>query len=162
MYIDWTCAVIFIVGVLIGVIFQCLEIYSLSRSHRGTNQKVFKSLFWIANIKVFILLIAIGVAIAFGCLQAHCHGDASSTVYSNCKSYTSAAAVLEWVISFILFIYFFSHILDFWPARDPYSNFDPRAMQSSGVYLDLETDPRNLHHQSYNDAEMAKWYYHEQ
>lgn len=113
--------VVFIVGLLLGVFFQCCEIYALASSHQGYSKKVFKTLFTISAVKTSILVIAIAVAIAFGVLYVHCDGDRFSTKHDNCSQYVNAASGCEWTVAFILFVYFFTHVADFWDARHRYN-----------------------------------------
>lgn len=124
--------VVFVVGILLGVFFQCLEIYSLAASHRGTSQKVFRTLFIISTCKAAILIVAIILAICFAVLYRHCSGKANSLDYPNCSTVTNAAAGCEWALAFVLFAYFFSHVADFWDARHRYGMIDNGA--------DVDTD----------------------
>ena len=89
--------VLFIAGYIVSAIFICWEYQRLGVHFRETS--VLRYSFW---IKLFFILVELGLAIAFGVTQ-------------NQKKY-NAAAVLEWVIAFIYFFYVLSFFIDFMPA----------------------------------------------
>lgn len=89
--------VLFIGGYIISAIFICWEYQRLGIHFR--QHSILRYSFW---VKLTFILLEVALAIAFGVTQRQ-------------KSY-NAAAVLEWVIAFIYFIYVLSFFMDFMPA----------------------------------------------
>ncbi|SPO23313.1 uncharacterized protein UTRI_01991 [Ustilago trichophora] len=109
--VHWSMTLIFVVFVALSVLFQVLQVFSLSHDHdRLTTLKV------IAIIKAIILSLAIAGAIAFIICYGICRGDAYPG-NNRCDKIISAAAVCEWAIAFLLDIYFLTYLVDLWPAH---------------------------------------------
>lgn len=88
---------LFIGGYVISAVFICWEYQRLGIHFR--EHSVLRYSFW---VKLSFILLEVALAIAFGVTQRQ-------------KQY-NAAAVLEWVISFIYFFYVLSFFMDFMPA----------------------------------------------
>lgn len=89
--------VLFIGGYIISAIFVCWEYQRLGIHYR--QHSILRISFW---IKLAFILLEVVLAIAFG-------------VLGNQKKW-NAAAVMEWIISFIFFFYVLSYFIDFLPA----------------------------------------------
>ncbi|WWC60534.1 uncharacterized protein I303_103108 [Kwoniella dejecticola CBS 10117] len=112
--IHWTMTLVFIVGVALSAIFQSAEVWSLHKDHPDR-----KSLRRNSILKLTVVIIAIACAIAFGATYSICGGNATpykSHTAATCNRVTSAAAALEWTVSFILVFYFLTIAADLWPA----------------------------------------------
>lgn len=113
-YIHWPMALVFIVGTALSGIFQSAEIWSLHKDHPDRKSLLRNSIF-----KLIIVTIAILGAIAFGVTYGLCGGNPFATsrfTANQCNSITSACAALEWTIAFLLTFYYFTLVLDLWPA----------------------------------------------
>jgi len=109
--VHWICTVIFVLFVAFSCVFQTWEFFALQEDHPDRNHLRRNSI-----IKVIVLTAAICVAIAFAALYAVCHGNGGNEATARCDKITSAAAVCEWTVSFLLAIYFATFVLDLWPA----------------------------------------------
>lgn len=109
--VHWSMTLIFVVFVALSVLFQVLQIYSLS--HDYNRLATLKAM---AILKTIILSFAIAGAIAFVVCYGICRGDALPG-NNRCDKVVSAAAVCEWAIAFILDIFFLTYIIDLWPAH---------------------------------------------
>jgi len=112
--VHWSMTVVFVLGVAISAIFQSSEIWSLHKDHPDR-----RSLKRNAIIKLVVVTIAIAVAISFAVTYSRCYGNATPTnghTAQYCNRLTSAAAILEWAVSFILTFYFLTLAADLWPA----------------------------------------------
>lgn len=87
----------FIAGYVISAVFICWEYQRLGTHFR--QHRILRISFW---IKLVFILLAVVLAIAFGCC--------------NFKKLYNAAAVLEWAIAFIFTFYVFSFFMDLMPA----------------------------------------------
>lgn len=110
--VHWSMTLVFIVFVALSVLFQVLQVFSLSQSYRHDE----RWLRYIAAVKGLILALAIAGAIAFAALYGTCRGDANPGD-ARCDRVISAAAVCEWAIAFLLAIFFLTYIVDLWPAH---------------------------------------------
>lgn len=109
--VHWSMTLIFVVFVALSVLFQVLQVFSLSHDHdRLATLKV------IAIIKAIILSLAIAGAIAFIICYGICRGNANPGD-NRCDRIVSAAAVCEWAIAFLLDIFFLTYLVDLWPAH---------------------------------------------
>lgn len=109
--VHWSMTLIFVVFVALSVLFQVLQVFSLSHDYdRLATLKV------IAIIKAIILSLAIAGAIAFIICYSICRGDALPG-NDRCDRIISAAAVCEWAIAFLLAIFFLTYLVDLWPAH---------------------------------------------
>ncbi|SJX61898.1 uncharacterized protein SRS1_12882 [Sporisorium reilianum f. sp. reilianum] len=109
--VHWSMTLIFVVFVALSVLFQVLQVFSLSHDHdRLATLKV------IAIVKSIILSLAIAGAIAFIVCYGICKGDAYPG-NNRCDRIVSAAAVCEWAIAFLLAIFFLTYLVDLWPAH---------------------------------------------
>ncbi|KAJ9478128.1 Protein SFK1 [Pseudozyma hubeiensis] len=109
--VHWSMTLIFVVFVALSVLFQVLQVFSLSHDYdRLATLKV------IAIIKSIILSLAIAGAIAFIVCYGICRGDALPG-NNRCDRIVSAAAVCEWAIAFLLAIFFLTYLVDLWPAH---------------------------------------------
>jgi len=124
--IHWTCAAIFILAVAISCIFQTWEYFALNEDHPDRRHLRRNGL-----MKLAIVIVAILVAIAFAALYGVCTGDADT---SRCNRITSAAAVCEWAIAFILWFYFLTFILDLWPAAKTSPRYLRRIEKKQGLH----------------------------
>lgn len=70
----------------------------------------------IATIKVVLLGFAVCCAIGFVVGYAICSGNAYPG-NGHCNASVSTAAVFEWIVSFVLFFFFLTYIVDLWPAH---------------------------------------------
>jgi len=109
--VHWVCTVIFVLFVAFSCIFQTWEFFALQEDHPDRNHLRRNSI-----IKVIVLTVAICVAVAFAALYGVCHGNGGDEATPHCDKVTSAAAVCEWTVSFLLAIYFATFVLDLWPA----------------------------------------------
>lgn len=109
--VHWSMTVVFIVFVALSVLFQTLQVFSLSHDHDRL-----KTLKVMAVIKALILGLAIAIAIAFAATYGVCRGDVNPGD-QRCDRIVSAAAVCEWTVAFILDIYFLTYVVDLWPAH---------------------------------------------
>lgn len=100
------------VGVALSVLFQVLQVFSLAKSHPNRRGALLAT----AIVKAFILSLAIAIAIAFAALYGTCRGKAPDGD-TRCNRITSAAAVCEWVVAFLLVFFLASYCWDLWPAR---------------------------------------------
>lgn len=109
--VHWSMTLIFVVFVALSVLFQVLQVFSLSHDYdRLATLKV------IAIVKSLILGLAIAGAIAFVVCYGVCRGDAYPG-NNRCDRIVSAAAVCEWAIAFLLDIFFLTYLVDLWPAH---------------------------------------------
>lgn len=109
--VHWSMTLIFVVFVALSVLFQVLQVFSLSHDHdRLATLKV------IAITKAIILPLAIAGAIAFIICYGICRGDALPG-NNRCDRIVSAAAVCEWAIAFLLDIFFLTYLVDLWPVH---------------------------------------------
>lgn len=109
--VHWSMTVVFIVFVALSVLFQTLQIFSLSHDHDGIIMlKV------MAILKSIILGLAIAIAIAFAATYGACDGNAYPG-NQRCDRIVSAAAVCEWTVAFVLDIFFLTYVVDLWPAH---------------------------------------------
>jgi len=95
--VHWSMTGVFVVAIALSAICQTAEFGWLERSYEGYSRLRVSYL-----MKLFIVVTAVGTAIAMGVLMA--------------KRLTSAAAVCEWVIAFIFDFYLFSLVYDIRPA----------------------------------------------
>ena len=110
--VHWSMTVVFVAGVALSVLMQTLQIFSLSASHDDELWHLRA----MAIVKSVILGIALAVLIVFiGCYAA-CSGDVQDN-NSQCNRVVSAAGVAEWLLAFLLSLFFLSYIVDFWPAK---------------------------------------------
>lgn len=109
--LHWSFTLVFIVGVGLSAICQTCEVAYLSKDHPDRAHLRRNSIY-----KMTVVSIAIVVAIAFGATYAVCGGDAGPGEAAHCSAVTSAAAVCEWLVAFILVLYFASLAVDLWPA----------------------------------------------
>uniref|UniRef100_A0A8H7TMP8 CWH43-like N-terminal domain-containing protein n=1 Tax=Bionectria ochroleuca TaxID=29856 RepID=A0A8H7TMP8_BIOOC len=101
--LHWVFLALFIIGYLISAIFLCWEYQRLQYKNRDFPE--LRMSFW---IKLTFIIVELGLLIAFGACSR--------------TRNTNAAAVLEWIISFIFSFYVFSFVIDLWPAvetKDP-------------------------------------------
>ncbi|SNX83065.1 uncharacterized protein MEPE_01771 [Melanopsichium pennsylvanicum] len=167
--VHWSMTVIFIVFVALSVLFQTLQVFSLS--HDYDRLKTLKIL---ATIKALILGVAIAVAIGFGATYATCSGDAYSGD-QRCDRIVSAAAVCEWTVAFILDIFFLTYVVDLWPAHkraqkglseDGTMVENKQLAREQGTATGHPNAPyaidgeRNIH-DTYYPSEAAKQYHHQ-
>lgn len=108
----WLCTLVFILGTAISVLFQVLEVFELAKGHPSRRGVLLAT----AIIKSVIFIFAILVAITFAALYGTCRGNAPPSD-ARCNRITSAAAVCEWTVSFVLFFYFLTYIADFTQPR---------------------------------------------
>lgn len=109
--VHWSMTLIFVVFVALSVLFQVLQVFSLSHDYdRLATLKL------IGIIKAIILAVAIAGAIAFIICYGICRGDAFPG-NNRCDRIVSAAAVCEWAIAFLLDIFFLTYLVDLWPAH---------------------------------------------
>lgn len=109
--VHWSMTLIFVVFVALSVLFQVLQVFSLSHDYNRL-----KTLKLIAVIKAIILSLAIAGAIAFIVCYGICKGDVNPGD-QRCDRIVSAAAVCEWAIAFLLDIFFLTYLVDLWPAH---------------------------------------------
>jgi len=124
--VHWICTCIFVLGVAISCIFQTWEMFALKEDHPDR-----KHLRRNAIMKAVIVAIAIAVAIGFAACYAICHGEGQIRS-QKCDRITSAAAVCEWAVSFILVFYFATFVLDLWPAAKTSPRHIRRQERKSG------------------------------
>jgi len=110
--VHWSMTVVFVVGVGLSVLFQTLQIFSLSKSHDDELWHLRA----MAIVKTCLLAFAVVVLIVFVSTYATCRGDADPGD-TRCDRITSAAGVAEWVCAFVLAFFFLTYTVDFMPAR---------------------------------------------
>lgn len=112
----WSMTATFLCGALFSVLLQTLVMYDLAHSHKNWHG-AFKQLVWPATIKLIILILALCVSVAFGCLYLSCNGLKYFDNVPSCKQHIAEAAGCEWTIAFLLVPYLLSYCYDFWPAK---------------------------------------------
>jgi len=130
--LHWLFLGLFIAGYLFSAIFLCWEYQRLGMKYREYSK--LRLSFWLKLVFIFLEL---GMLIAFGVCSRTQHKD--------------AAAILEWIISFIFTFYVFSFVIDLYPAvhtREPAARFTKRENQRDGS---LSNDSR--------DVEMTNGWY---
>ncbi|CEI39559.1 hypothetical protein FVEN_g1853 [Fusarium venenatum] len=107
---------LFIGGYLISAVFICWEYQRLGINYR--EHRVLRISFW---VKLTFILVEVALIIAFG-------------VTSRIKQ-RNAAAILEWVISFIFTFYAISFVIDLYPAirTKPNHARHPKYVPSAAV-----------------------------
>lgn len=122
--VHWVGTGLFVLCVAISAVFQTLEILALKKDHPDRSHLLRN-----AVLKLIIVTLAICMAITFGVLYAFGkRNDIESpdpAVSAKGNRLTSAAAVLEWSIALVLDAYFFTLVLDLWPA----SKSSPRYLR---------------------------------
>ncbi|KAI9053606.1 hypothetical protein LZ554_002560 [Drepanopeziza brunnea f. sp. 'monogermtubi'] len=91
------CLVVFIAGYIISAIFVCWEYQRLGFHYR--EHRILRISFW---LKFAFIVVELSLAIAFAVLGK--------------KHHYNAAAVCEWIVSFIYTFYVWSYAIDFIPA----------------------------------------------
>ncbi|KAK4995879.1 hypothetical protein LTR66_004389 [Elasticomyces elasticus] len=105
--------IVFIAGYIISAVFICAEYQRLGIKWR--DHSVLRNSFW---IKLTFIFVELALAIAFGVSQL--------------KGNTNIAAILEWVIALIYFLYVISFILDFLPAiHTKHHRFAPMSVDQA-------------------------------
>ncbi|KAK4943944.1 hypothetical protein LTR66_000288 [Elasticomyces elasticus] len=105
--------IVFIAGYIISAVFICAEYQRLGIKWR--DHSVLRNSFW---IKLTFIFVELALAIAFGVSQI--------------KGNTNIAAILEWVIALIYFLYVISFILDFLPAiHTKHHRFAPMSVDQA-------------------------------
>ncbi|CAO1622480.1 unnamed protein product [Sympodiomycopsis kandeliae] len=147
--VHWSCTLLFILCVGLSVLFQILELFSLSHWH---NPEV-RHLKWNAIFKAALLIFAFCVLITFVGLYATCSGDAYGPPSSRCDHIVSGAAAMEWICAFLLFFFFLSYTVDLWP-RNYYGKqqamAEKRASKNGGI--DPETGHAPQHENAGGDS----------
>lgn len=110
--VHWSMTVVFVAGVAISVLLQTLQIFSLSKSHDDELWHLRA----MAIVKSIILGIALAVLVVFIGTYAACSGDVQDG-NSQCNRVVSAAGVAEWLLAFLLSLFFLSYIVDLYPAK---------------------------------------------
>ncbi|SPJ74056.1 related to FK506 suppressor Sfk1 [Fusarium torulosum] len=135
---------LFIGGYLISAVFICWEYQRLGINYR--EHRVLRLSFW---VKLTFILVELALIIAFG-------------VCSRVKA-RNAAAILEWVISFIFTFYAVSFVIDLYPAvrtKGPDKRFQKTGFVPSA--LSDSRSPSNASHSNLptangrRDVEMAQ------
>ncbi|KAF9775932.1 hypothetical protein IL306_005929 [Fusarium sp. DS 682] len=136
---------LFIGGYLISAVFICWEYQRLGINYR--EHRILRRSFW---VKLTFILVELSLIIAFG-------------VCSRVKE-RNAAAILEWIISFIFTFYAVSFVIDLYPAVRTKSP-DARYQKSSYIpsALSDSRSPSNGSHSNFDapanghtDVEMAQ------
>ncbi|EPQ31828.1 uncharacterized protein PFL1_00027 [Pseudozyma flocculosa PF-1] len=109
--VHWSMTVVFVVFTALSVLFQVLQVFSLSKDYEGL-----RTLKLIAIVKAILLTIAVAGAIGFIATYATCKGNAYPGD-QRCDRVVSAAAVCEWSIAFILAFFYLTYVVDLWPAH---------------------------------------------
>lgn len=109
--VHWSMTLIFVVFVALSVLFQVLQIFSITHDYEGLRTMRF-----MAIVKAIILSLAIVGAIIFVITYGICRGNAYPG-NNRCDRIVSTAAVCEWAIAFMLDIYFLTYVVDLWPAH---------------------------------------------
>ncbi|PWN44657.1 hypothetical protein IE81DRAFT_320959 [Ceraceosorus guamensis] len=110
--VHWSMTVVFVAGVAISVLFQTLQIFSLSKSHDDELWHLRA----MAIVKSILLAVALVVLIVFVVTYGICSGDAREGD-TRCNRIVSVAGVAEWTCAFILALFFLTYTADFYPAR---------------------------------------------
>lgn len=110
--VHWSMTVVFVVGVGLSVLFQTIEIFSLSKHH----DNYLWHLKAMAIVKTILLAFAVAVLLTFVGLYATCRGEVIGG-NARCDRIVSAAGVMEWICAFILSFFFLTYVVDFWPAK---------------------------------------------
>ena len=133
--VHWVGTGVFVVCVAISAVFQTLEILALKKDHPDRSHLLRN-----AVLKLVIVTLAIAMAITFGCLYAF--GKKSDITSQNpaeaakANRLRSAAAVLEWSIALVLDAYFFTLVLDLWPASKSSPRYLRRMAKWEGQALE--------------------------
>ncbi|KAF4981094.1 hypothetical protein FZEAL_3030 [Fusarium zealandicum] len=135
---------IFIGGYLFSAVFICWEYQRLGITYR--EHTILRRSFW---AKLTFIIVELCLIIAFG-------------VCSRMKR-RNAAAVLEWIISFIFTFYVLSFVIDLYPAvrtKDPSARFQksyfvPSAMAASSGPGDVSSGHDSRSNFNPRDVEMA-------
>ncbi|KAJ4328011.1 hypothetical protein N0V84_001541 [Fusarium piperis] len=104
---------LFIGGYLISAVFICCEYQRLGKKYR--EHRMLRLSFW---VKLIFILVEFALIVAFGVLGRLRERD--------------AAAVLEWIISFIFTFYAVSFVIDLYPAV---RTKNPDARYSKAYYI---------------------------
>lgn len=112
--VHWSCTLLFILSGGLSVLFQILELFSLSHHHHPS----IKHLKWNAIFKSAVLIFAFCVLITFIGLYAECHGDAPTlATNTHCDHVVSGASTMEWLCAFLLSFFFASITIDLLPRN---------------------------------------------
>lgn len=145
--LHWSCTLLFIVCTGISVLFQILELFSLSHHYNPS----IKHLKWNAVLKSFLLIFAVCILITFIGLYAECHGDAPTyNTNTKCDHIVSGAATMEWICAFLLTFFFSSITIDVWP-RNYYGKQEAMAAKQAEKHgQDPEVAAAEAHNQFNN------------
>ncbi|KAL8279957.1 hypothetical protein RQP46_007538 [Phenoliferia psychrophenolica] len=112
--IHWCMTAAFVVCVSISAACQTLETLQLVRDH-GERAYLRRN----AVFKIIIVAVAVALAVIFGTTCGICYHTMSldGPPTGKCNIVESLAASTEWLIAFVLDAYFFTLVLDLWPAR---------------------------------------------
>ncbi|CAO1623404.1 unnamed protein product [Parajaminaea phylloscopi] len=125
--VHWSCTLLFILCTGISVLFQILELFSLSHHHDSS----IRHLKYNAIFKSALLVFAVCVLITFIGLYAKCRGDAPTyNTNTQCDHIVSGAATMEWMCAFILTFFFASITVDLWP-RSYYGKQEAMAVKEA-------------------------------
>lgn len=125
--VHWACTLFFILCTGISILFQILELFSLSHHHNPS----IKHLKWNAIFKAALLSFAFCVLITFVGLYSGCRGDAPTfNTNTKCDHIISGAATMEWLCAFLLTFFFASMIVDVWP-RNYYGKQEAMAVREA-------------------------------
>jgi len=106
---------IFVVGTAVSAAFQSGEVWSLRHGHPDRAHLLRNSVF-----KLVVVFVAIVLAIAFivtlWLSNSSKHGCNVDPLNSYCDYYSNVSGALEWAVAFVLVFYYFSLIMDLWPA----------------------------------------------
>jgi len=149
--IHWSMTLVFVVCVAISAIFQTAEVWSLHKDHPDRRSLMRNSI-----LKLIVVTVAIACAIAFGATFGYC--DAYGTAFNGhsaatCNRVTSAAAALEWAVSFILALYFLTLVLDLWPA----GKSSPRYMRRLARYQERNGEGHDFTGRRAFDQYPERW-----
>ncbi|KAN0066582.1 hypothetical protein ACQY0O_000676 [Thecaphora frezii] len=109
--VHWSMTVVFVVFTALSVLFQVLQVFSLSHDYAGLRVLKIMSI-----VKAILLAVAVAGAIGFIATYAVCRGDALPG-NQRCDRIISAAAICEWSIAFILALFYLTYVVDLWPAH---------------------------------------------
>ncbi|KAL9937095.1 hypothetical protein V8E36_004330 [Tilletia maclaganii] len=111
--VHWSFTLLFIVFVALSVLLQSIQVFSLAKDHDEREYKLKR----LAIIKLGIFALAAPVVAIFIITYAICQGEAPDGDIK-CDKVVSTAAVCEWLVSFLLALFFATYIFDFIPARE--------------------------------------------
>jgi hypothetical protein len=110
--LHWIFTLCFIASICVSIFFNVVEVRGLKEAWGRRHLRIS------AGIKVFVAVLAGACTIAMVVLMSMCAGGPDDPVTPSCNTYESAAAVLEWVMAFLIALYFLSFIADLWPIAE--------------------------------------------